>query len=62
MAFAYPGPAADLDQVSSPNRSAGLPAGPGILSPVRQPRRRVDFRAIAEGFAVSATRSPSCRT
>ena len=59
MAFAYPGPAADLDQVSSPNRSAGLPAGPGDLLPrPAQPRRRVDFRAIAEGFAVSAPAVP----
>jgi hypothetical protein len=59
MAIAYLGPAADLDQVSSPNRSAGLPAGPGDLLPRPiGPRRRVDFLAIAEGFAVSAPAIP----
>ncbi len=59
MAIAYLGPAADLDQVSSPNRSAGLPVGPGDPLPLSaRPRRRVDFRAIAEGFAVSAPAIP----
>jgi Cysteine dioxygenase type I len=59
MAIAYLGPAADLDQVSSPNRSAGLPAGPRASLPhVAGPRRRVDLLAIAEGFAVSAPAIP----
>jgi predicted metal-dependent enzyme (double-stranded beta helix superfamily) len=59
MAIAYLGPAADLDQVSSPNRSEGLQAGPGApLPPPRGPRRRVDLLAIAEGFAVSAPAIP----
>jgi predicted metal-dependent enzyme (double-stranded beta helix superfamily) len=59
MAIAYLGPAADLDLVSSPNRSDGLPAGPRAPLPTTPgPRRRVDLLAIAEGFAVSA---PSIR-
>jgi hypothetical protein len=55
MAIAYPGPAADQRHVTSPLRSAGLPAGPGDarLLPSRR-RRRVDLLAIAEGFAVAA--------
>ena len=52
MAIANPGPAADLDHVSSPNRSERLRAGPGVLpSPDALPRRAVDLTAIAEGFA-----------
>ena len=35
MALAYPGPAADHDHISSPNRSVGLQAGPGDLLPRR---------------------------
>jgi Cysteine dioxygenase type I len=64
MAFAYSGPAADLVPVSSPNRSEGLPAGPGEPLPHSVhpagggPRRHVDLLAIAEGFAVSATSIP----
>jgi hypothetical protein len=55
MAIANPGPAADLDHVSSPNRSESLRAGPGVLpTPDALPRRPVDLTAIAEGFAVSA--------
>ena len=55
MALAYLGPAADHDHVSSPNRSDGLPAGPGASLPRRTGwRRHVDLLAIAEGFAVSA--------
>ena len=59
MAIAYLGPAADLDHVSSPNRSDGLPAGPGGPLPHPSPsRRRVDLLAIARGFAPSAPAIP----
>ncbi len=61
MALAYLGPAADHDPFSSPNRFVGLPAGPGEPRPVHggpAPRRAVDLRAIAEGFAVSAAGIP----
>src|ERR1700722_6837568 len=59
MAIAYPGPAADHDHVSSPNRSDGLPAGPGAPLPQGAGGRRpVDLLAIAEGFAVSAAAIP----
>ena len=59
MAIAYLGPAADLDHVSSPNRSAGLPAGPRAPLPHRDgPRGQVDLLAIAEGFAQSAPGIP----
>ena len=59
MAIAYLGPAADLDHVSSPNRSEGLQAGPGAISPrPGGPRWRVDHLAIAEGFAVSVAAIP----
>ena len=56
MAIAYLGPAADHDHVSSPNRSDGLPAGPGAPPSHRAGgrRRRSTSLAIAEGFAVSA--------
>ncbi len=55
MAIAYPGPAAGLRHVTSPIRSAGLPAGSGVrrLRPLG-PRGRIDLLAIAEGFAVTA--------
>jgi hypothetical protein len=59
MAIAYPGPAADHDHVSSPNRSDGLPAGSG--APIPQSgvwRRQVNLLAIAEGFAGSAPAIP----
>jgi hypothetical protein len=61
MALANPGPAADHDPFSSPNRFVGLPAGPGEPRPVDggpPPRRSVDLTAIAEGFAVSAAGIP----
>jgi hypothetical protein len=55
MAIANLGPAADLDRVSSPNRSDGLRAGSRALHPSEtRPRRPVDLVAIASGFAVSA--------
>ena len=55
MAVAYLDPAADLDHVSSPNRSAGLPAGSRVFLPSESaPRRQVDLLAIADGFAASA--------
>jgi hypothetical protein len=61
MAIAYSGPAADPVHATSPNRSSGLPAGPGVLLPRPTsdlPRRKVDLLAIAEGFAVSAAGIP----
>jgi hypothetical protein len=64
MAFAYSDSAADLELVSSPNRSDGLPAGPGEPLLRRHhpegtgPRRQVDLLAIAERFAPSATAIP----
>jgi hypothetical protein len=54
MAIAYPGPAADQDEVSSLVHSVGLPAGPGVP----QKRRHVDLLAIAQGFAASAAGIP----
>jgi hypothetical protein len=59
MAIAYLGPAADLDHVSSPNRSEGLSAGPRAHSehPAGS-QRRINLLAIAQGFAVSAAAIP----
>jgi hypothetical protein len=54
MAIAYPGPAADQDEVSSLVHSVGLPAGPGVPPS----RRHVDLLAIAHGFASSAADIP----
>ena len=55
MALATLDPAAGPDHVSSPYRSADLPAGSRDPLPGRgASRRQVDLLAVAEGFAASA--------
>jgi hypothetical protein len=59
MAIASSGPAADLHNVTSPFRSAGLWAGPEGRRPfIPRSRGQIDLLAIAEGFAVDAPSIP----